>query len=33
MQAVLLDRNDRHPEVTDRLTDLRELPAALKLSA
>jgi putative hydrolase of the HAD superfamily len=33
MEAVLLDRNDRHPEVPGRLTDLRELPAALKLSA
>ena len=32
MQAVLLDRDDRHPEVLDRLPDLRGLPAALKLS-
>jgi HAD superfamily hydrolase (TIGR01549 family) len=32
MQAVLLDRDDRHPEVPDRLPDLRGLPAALKLS-
>ena len=33
MKGVLLDRDDRHPEVVDRLTDLRGLPAALKLSA
>jgi putative hydrolase of the HAD superfamily len=33
MQAVLLDRDGRHPEIEDRLTDLRGLPAALKLSA
>jgi putative hydrolase of the HAD superfamily len=32
MQAVLLDRDDRHPDVPDRLPDLRGLPAALKLS-
>jgi putative hydrolase of the HAD superfamily len=31
MQAVLLDRDGRHPEVGDRLTDLRGLPAALGL--
>ena len=31
MRAVLLDRDVRHPEVGDRLTDLRGLPAALGL--
>ena len=31
MRAVLLDRDERHPEVADRLTDLRELSAALGL--
>jgi putative hydrolase of the HAD superfamily len=31
MQAVLLDRDGLHPDVADRLTDLRGLPAALKL--
>jgi putative hydrolase of the HAD superfamily len=31
MRAVLLDRDGRHPEVTDRLTDLRGLTAALAL--
>jgi putative hydrolase of the HAD superfamily len=31
MRAVLLDRDERHPEVTDRLTDLRGLTAALGL--
>jgi putative hydrolase of the HAD superfamily len=31
MQAVLLDRDGRHPEVADRLTDLRGLSAALRL--
>jgi len=31
MRAVLLDRDGRHPEVGDRLTDLRGLPAALGL--
>jgi putative hydrolase of the HAD superfamily len=32
MQAILLDRDGRHPEVDDRLTDLRGLPAALNLN-
>ena len=31
MQAFLLDRADRHPEIPDRLTDLYALPAALGL--
>jgi putative hydrolase of the HAD superfamily len=31
MQAFLLDREDRYPEVAGRLDDLRELPAALGL--
>jgi len=31
MQAVLLDRDGRHPEIEDRLTDLRGLSAALGL--
>jgi putative hydrolase of the HAD superfamily len=31
MRALLLDRDGRHPEVEGRLTDLRELPAALGL--
>jgi len=31
MQAVLLDRGGRHPEIEDRLTDLRGLSAALGL--
>jgi hypothetical protein len=31
MQAVLLDREGRYPDVADRLDDLRELPAALGL--
>jgi putative hydrolase of the HAD superfamily len=31
MRAVLLDRDERHPEVADRLTDLRGLSAALNL--
>ena len=31
MQAFLLDREGRHPDVPDRLTDLRALPAALGL--
>jgi putative hydrolase of the HAD superfamily len=29
MHAILIDRDDRHPEVEDRLTDLYGLPAAL----
>ena len=32
MHAVLVDREDRHPDVADRLTDLYGLPAALGLS-
>ena len=31
MRAFLLDRENRHPEVADRLVDLRSLPAALGL--
>ena len=31
MHAFLLDRENRHPDVADRLTDLRALPAALGL--
>jgi putative hydrolase of the HAD superfamily len=31
MRAVLLDRDERHPELADRLTDLRGLSAALNL--
>ena len=33
MQAVLLDRDNRYPEIEDKLTDLRALPAALGLAA
>jgi hypothetical protein len=29
MRAILMDREDRHPEVEERLTDLYGLPAAL----
>jgi len=32
MRAILMDREDRHPEVEERLTDLYGLPAALGLS-
>jgi putative hydrolase of the HAD superfamily len=32
MRAILIDREDRHPEVDERLTDLYGLPAALGLS-
>jgi putative hydrolase of the HAD superfamily len=32
MRAILIDREDRHPEVEERLTDLYGLPAALGLS-
>src|SRR5712691_5410765 len=32
MHAILVDREDRHPDVADRLTDLYGLPAALGLS-
>jgi FMN phosphatase YigB (HAD superfamily) len=31
MRAVLVDRECRHPEVEDRLDDLRGLPRALGL--
>ena len=31
MRAILIDREERHPEVGDRLTDLLALPAALGL--
>jgi putative hydrolase of the HAD superfamily len=32
MRGILLDRENRYPEVDEKLTDLRELPAALGLS-
>jgi len=32
MGAILVDRDDRHPEVAERLTDLYGLPAALGIS-
>lgn len=32
MRAILIDREERHPEVGDRLTDLYGLPAALGLA-
>jgi HAD superfamily hydrolase (TIGR01549 family) len=32
MRAVLLDRENRYPEIRDKLTDLRALPAALRLA-
>ena len=32
MRAFLIDRDDRFPEVADRLPHLRALPAALGLS-
>ena len=32
MRAILLDREQRHPEVEERLTDLYALPAALGLA-
>jgi putative hydrolase of the HAD superfamily len=31
MRAILVDRDDRHPEVEERLRDLFGLPAALGL--
>jgi putative hydrolase of the HAD superfamily len=31
MRAILIDREERHPEVEERLTDLFGLPAALGL--
>jgi putative hydrolase of the HAD superfamily len=33
MRAFLVDRDDRYPDIEDKLTDLRELPAALGLGA
>jgi FMN phosphatase YigB (HAD superfamily) len=32
MRAILIDRDDRHADVEERLTDLYGLPAALGLS-
>ncbi|HLB19787.1 MAG TPA: HAD-IA family hydrolase [Gaiellaceae bacterium] len=32
MRAILIDREERHPDVDDRLTDLYGLPAALGLA-
>jgi HAD superfamily hydrolase (TIGR01549 family) len=32
LRAILMDRDDRHPDVAERLTDLYGLPAALGLS-
>jgi putative hydrolase of the HAD superfamily len=32
MRAILIDRNERHPDVEERLTDLYGLPAALGLN-
>ncbi|TMK70047.1 MAG: hypothetical protein E6G50_09985 [Actinobacteria bacterium] len=31
MRAILVDRDDRYPEVEERLTELYALPAALGL--
>jgi putative hydrolase of the HAD superfamily len=31
LRAILMDRQDRHPEIEERLTDLYGLPAALGL--
>jgi hypothetical protein len=31
LHGILLDRENRYPEVADKLTDLRALPAALQL--
>jgi hypothetical protein len=31
MRAILVDREDRHPEIEERLIDLYGLPAALGL--
>jgi hypothetical protein len=31
MQAILIDREDRHPEIPDRLPDLRGLARVLGL--
>jgi HAD superfamily hydrolase (TIGR01662 family) len=33
MRAVLVDRHDEHPEVADRITDLRALPGVLGVSS
>jgi FMN phosphatase YigB (HAD superfamily) len=32
MRAILIDREERHPDVEERLTDLYGLPAALGVS-
>jgi hypothetical protein len=32
MRAILMDRQERHPDVEERLIDLYGLPAALGLS-
>jgi hypothetical protein len=32
MRAILVDREERHPEIEERLTDLYGLPAALGLA-
>jgi FMN phosphatase YigB (HAD superfamily) len=32
MRAILVDRDDRHPDVDERLKDLYGLPAALALN-
>jgi putative hydrolase of the HAD superfamily len=32
LRAILIDRDDRHPEVEERLTDLYGLPAALGIT-
>ena len=32
MRAILIDRDDRHPDFDERLTDLYGLPAALGLA-
>ena len=32
MRAILIDRENRHPDVPERLTDLYGLPAALGIS-
>jgi hypothetical protein len=33
MRGILLDRENRYPDMDEKLTDLLELPAALGLSA
>jgi FMN phosphatase YigB (HAD superfamily) len=32
LRAILVDRDDRHPEVDERVADLYALPAALGLT-